>query len=134
MNPGVKMMLLFSREGEKEEHRERKEHTAKPEKEEKERFDPEEWVDGMENADGTSGEHWTYEQTEAVRKQVGSKCDPEAFWTAMNMMHSDYSKVLKAYNADRPEVYGSLAEAFLCDKDSKQGMEKLKEYWKHIVK
>lgn len=120
MNQSLKMMILFSRD--------QKEETTEKS------FDPEVWVSEMKNADDTSGGHWNRNQTESVRKQIGSGCDPESFWTAMNMMYSDYSEVLKTYGIDRPEVYGSLANAFLCDKDSKKGSEKLSAYWSNVVK
>ena len=91
-------------------------------------------VDKMRNEDGTTGAHWTQEQTEGVRKSRGIDCDPESFWAAMCMMYSDYHGVMQKFGVDRAEVYAELAKAFLCDKDSKQGREKLESYFECVSK
>ena len=91
-------------------------------------------VDKMRNEDGTTGAHWTQEQTEGVRKSRGIDCDPESFWAAMCMMYSDYHGVMQKFGVDRAEVYAELAKAFLCDKDSKQGREKLEAYFECVSK
>lgn len=96
-------------------------------------FDGKAWVNDMRNDDGTTGAHWTREQTESVRKSRGIDCDPETFWIAVNMMYSDYHNVMQKFGVDRAEVYAELAKAFLCDKDSKQGMDKLRAYWEYVV-
>lgn len=93
-----------------------------------------EWVSGMKNADGTTGPHWTMEQTEAARAQHGVNCDPLAFWAAMNMIYSDYAKVAEKVNANKMEFYVCMAKAFLEDKDSRnQGAEKLARYYEYVV-
>lgn len=82
----------------------------------------------------TRAEGWTQEQTEGVRKSRGIDCDPESFWAAMCMMYSDYHGVMQKFGVDRAEVYAELAKAFLCDKDSKQGREKLESYFECVSK
>lgn len=90
-----------------------------------------EWVDSMENEDGTEGEHWTYDQTESVRKQHGFECDGAEFYAAINMMYSDYYKVAKDYNLNNTDFYAKMANAFLCDKDSAD--RKLVKYYECVV-
>ena len=93
-----------------------------------------EWVQRMRNADGTTGPHWTMEQTEAARAQYGVICDPLAFWVAMNMIYSDYSKVAEKVNTNKMEFYVCMAKAFLEDPDARnQGGEKLARYYEYVV-
>ena len=88
------------------------------------------WVSTMDNADGTTGQHWSPEQTNAVMAQRGIVCDKANFYAAMNMMYSDYCMVAKSYSADNPNFYADLAAAFLHDKDAAPG--KLVTYWQTI--
>ena len=93
-----------------------------------------EWGQRMQNADGTTGPHWTMEQTEAARAQHGVSCDPLAFWVAMNMIYSDYAKAAEKVNANKMEFYVCMAKAFLEDKDARnQGGEKLARYYEYVV-
>jgi hypothetical protein len=92
------------------------------------------WVEGMKNADGTTGAHWTMEQIVALRDSRSiTDADPYALFIATNMIYSDYGEVLKKFGVDRPEVCIELARAFLLDPDSKQGMDKLKAYYRHVA-
>lgn len=93
--------------------------------------DAKRWTSKMQNADGTTGSHWTLEQTQDVAKQRGVTCDKNDFWVAMNMMYSDYCKVAKMYSVDNTNFYADMAAAFLQDKDAVDG--KLVEYWERIV-
>lgn len=98
-------------------------------------YDPKEWAKNLKNSDGSSGAHWSMEDTETVRKARNiNDCKPEDFWIAMNMMYSDYQGVAKKYGIDKPEFYADMARGFLTDKDSKQGREKLEAYYDHVVK
>lgn len=98
-------------------------------------YNPREWAKEMQNADGSSGAHWSMEDTETVRKTRNiNDCKPEDFWIAMNMMYSDYQGVAKKYGIDKPEFYADMARGFLTDKDSKQGREKLEAYYGYVVK
>ena len=97
-------------------------------------YDPKEWAKNMKNSDGSSGAHWSMEDTETVRKARNiNDCNPEDFWIAMNMMYSDYQGVAKKYGIDKPEFYADMARGFLTDKDSKQGREKLEAYYEYVV-
>lgn len=94
------------------------------------------WAESMQNEDGTSGAHWTVEQTTAVAKQHGIVFDhmTEKEWNlAMNMMYSDYCKTAKKYSVDKADFYADLAKDFLFDKDSVHPKEKLAAYYEGIV-
>ena len=90
-----------------------------------------EWVRGMKNGDGSTGEHWKPEQTEPFRTAHCHDCDKMEFWAAMNMMYSDYCEVAKKMNVDKPEFYAAMAKAFLMDEDA--GEEKLAKYMKYVA-
>lgn len=91
------------------------------------------WASKMENADGTTGPHWTIEQTEVVKNQRGIQWDPVEFNLAMNMIYSDYSEVFQTYGVrDKIYLYADMAYAFLSDKDARPG--KLALYYQNIVK
>lgn len=92
----------------------------------------EEWVHHMENADGSSGPHWTMTETEEVRTKHGIDCEPLAFWVAMNMMYSDYVCAAKYCGINTVEFYVHMAEAFLKDSDARP--DKLERYYRHIAR
>lgn len=82
------------------------------------REDAEEWTRHMKNADGSRGEHWSYEQTEQVRKQHGFDCNPTAFYAAMNMAYSDYYNTAQEFGLNNPDFYAKIAHDFLDDEDA----------------
>ena len=82
------------------------------------RDDAEEWTRRMRNADGSRGEHWSYEQTEQVRKQHGFDCNPTAFYAAMNMAYSDYYNTAKEFGLNNADFYANIAHDFLDDEDA----------------
>ena len=90
-----------------------------------------EWVEHMQNSDGTTGAHFKPEMAEQLRATMCPDCDKHEFWAAMNMMYSDYCEVAKKMNIDRPEYYGHMAKAFLTDKDASE--HKLAKYIKYIA-
>ena len=90
-----------------------------------------EWTGRMQNEDGTTGPHWSMEQTEQARKQRGIDCDPLEFVT-MNMMYSDYCKAAEKVNANSVDFYAYMARAFLDDKDAQP--DKLERYYRCIAK
>ena len=74
----------------------------------------------MENEDGTTGGHWTLEQTTSVAKSNGIEFIHfnEYDWCyTLNMIYSDY------YGAVPNDVstYVEIAKKFLCDKDAPEG-------------
>lgn len=91
-----------------------------------------EWVQKMKNADGSTGEHWTFEQTSQVMKQRGIDCDPAEFYATMNMLWSDYGSVAKKYGTDNVEFWAEMAKSFLLDKDAEGN--KLALYYENIAK
>lgn len=77
-------------------------------------------VNKMDNEDGSTGGHWTLEETNSVAKQNGITFDRfnEYDWNyVMNMKYSDY------YGAVPNDLssYVKLARKFLMDKDAKEG-------------
>lgn len=90
------------------------------------------WADQMENADGSRGAHWTAEQVRPYMQQVGFAGSPDDFYVMMNSMFSDFYKVAKKYNLDRPEFYADLAKAWLDDPDAME--DKAALYYRYIVK
>lgn len=95
------------------------------------RIDADEWTEKMKNADGSTGRHWNFEQTEQVRRQHGYDCDPAEFYAAINMMYSDYYKIGKEFNLNSVDFYAAMAHAFLDDEDA--GEDKLAKYYECIV-
>ena len=95
------------------------------------------WAEHMQNADGSTGPHWTMEQTTSIADSMGI---PEheiprwAWGVTMNMMYSDYYPVAVEFGLNRPEFYAALAKAFLLDKDGPGPERKLMEYYEHIAK
>lgn len=74
----------------------------------------------MENEDGTSGGHWSLDQTTSVAKQYDIKFTDfnEYDWNyIMNMIYSDYYGVVP--NDLKTYVY--MAKRFLEDKDAVRG-------------
>lgn len=92
------------------------------------------WAAHMQNADGTTGPHWTMGQTDAVANITGVSVKSCVWWAAMNMMYSDYYGVAAKYGIDRPEFYADLAKAFLMDKDAGGPEEKMAGYYYGVVK
>lgn len=90
-----------------------------------------EWTQGMVNADGTKGPHWTMEQTTEAMKKHGVDCDPVEFWAVMNSLYSDYCEALKKNNASTMETYVCLAKAWLEDDDAVK--DKASAYFTYIV-
>lgn len=84
------------------------------------------WVKHMQNSDGSSGAHWDYNQTEQVRQQKGYKCDPVAFYAAMNMMYSDYCQAARDIGCNTVDFYAAMAKAFLEDADAPE--DKIERY------
>ena len=94
------------------------------------------WVAAMENEDGSIGEHWTEDQTSAAARSIGvdlSAVGTAAWYTAMNMIYSDYYGVAHEYGLDRPDFYAKLAHAFLMDKDAGGPQRKIAAYYHCIA-
>lgn len=99
------------------------------------RLDPEmakEWMEGVENEDGTKGPHWTFEQAKTVMQQHNLSFDPYEFWAVLNAIYSDDVAVAKKYGVNKPEYYIDRAKAWLNDKDAVEG--KAAAYFCYVVK
>lgn len=90
------------------------------------------WMEHLQNEDGTTGPHWTMQQTTQVMKQKGIDCDPLEFWVAMNAMYSDYFGVAKKMNVNNVDFYVYMAKAFILDKDSQP--DRLARYYYYVTK
>lgn len=90
------------------------------------------WVAKMENSDGSTGAHWTMEQTKQIQSQKGIGLDPIKFWVTMNMMYSDYFMAAEKAGIGSVDFYADMAKAFLTDKDAQP--DKLDRYYHAIVK
>ena len=93
--------------------------------------DAEAWTSKMQNADGTTGPHWSYTQVKDVAKGRGIE-DAMQLWVTMCMLYSDYCIAISATCANTIDFYVDLAEAFLKDKDAQKN--KLALYYRYIVK
>lgn len=102
-------------------------------------FTPEDaaaWNAHMVNDDGSIGGHWAMEQTKDAAERIGIPSDhftPYCWWTAMNMMYSDYCMVAEKYGVSTVEFYADMAKAFLCDKDGGAPREKMAAYYHAIA-
>lgn len=68
----------------------------------------------MENVDGTDGEYWTLQQTTQVMNSNNLKYNPYDFYYVMNMLHSDFSKIL----GDDVKTYTEMTRAYIDDPDA----------------
>lgn len=91
-----------------------------------------EWTRRMQNEDGTTGPHWTIDQTNKVMEQRGVNEDPVKFWAAMNMIYSDFVNVAKKLGISNVDFYTEMTRAFLDDKDISG--DKLAKYYEYVVK
>lgn len=143
MNPMWKMMLLANSKDKEDDYTgygdrdyydgmKRNRHRDVEKKQEFGKSVIEKWVKSMENADGTNGGHWTYEQTEIVREQRDCDCDPDEFYAVMNMMYSDYYSVADKHGVNNANFYADLTEAFLNDEDAVD--DKVERYYECVVK
>lgn len=99
--------------------------------------DAKEWTANMQNADGTTGPHWSMDQTSAIADGMdvqGTDIPRWAWGVTMNMMYSDYYPVAVEFGLNRPEFYAALAKAFLLDKDGPGPEQKLMAYYEHIAR
>lgn len=93
----------------------------------------EEWASKLQNEDGSSGPHWTIEQTKRIMAQRNLSIDPAEFWMAINLIYSDFSPVAKKHGVGgNLDFYVDMAKAFLEDKDA--GANKIARYYECVVK
>lgn len=70
----------------------------------------------MKNIDGTTGEHWNYEQVKSLAMQ-NNIAHVGDFYYAINMLYSDYSQVLGGDMG----TFLKLAKAYMGDPDAPEG-------------
>lgn len=93
----------------------------------------EEWMDKLENEDGSRGPHWTIEQVKQLMQQRGVQGDPLKVWVGMNAEYSDMVITNRRYGIDRPEYYLDAAMArWINDKDAVD--DKLAAYYACVVR
>lgn len=94
------------------------------------------WVAGMQNEDGTTGGHWTVDETTEAAHAAGIRLDdisPACWHTAMNMMYSDYFGAASKFGVAKPAFFAELARDFLWDKDAGGPAAKLAGYYSGVV-
>lgn len=77
-------------------------------------------LENLVNEDGTTGPHWTLEQTTRIaeeRNLILSTYNNYDWCFVMNMMYSDYYKVI----GNDTSVYTNMSKHFLMDKDAVDG-------------
>lgn len=93
----------------------------------------EEWMAMLQNADGSKGPHWTFEEVKNLMQTRGVQGDPMVVWVAMNAEYSDRAMLNRKYGVDRPEYYLDAAVTnWLNDKDAVP--DKVAAYYTHVVK
>ena len=85
------------------------------------------WVDCMENKDGTTGEHWTWDQVAQVMRDKKMTMDMSEFYAVLNMMYSDYCSPRFDIN-----TYVDMAKDWIEDKDASEC--KTLKYYYFVVK
>lgn len=97
------------------------------------REEAEEWVRGMQSADGKKGGRWTLQEIQQYAGNYGISGDEVTdFFAVLNALHTDYGKVARKYGVDKMEFWADLAKAFIRDPDAMPG--KVKLYYECIAK
>lgn len=95
------------------------------------------WARSLDNQNGSSGAHWTIDETTNVAYSKGIDFDAiskEDWYMALNMAYSDYCVIANKYGVDNIDFYVDLAKQWLWDDDTINGNDKLDKYYKYIVK
>ena len=71
-------------------------------------------VSKMENVDGTTGEHWTIQQTTSLATSQGVNINKFDLYYVMNMLYSDFSEVI----GTDATIYLKMAVAYINDPDA----------------
>lgn len=90
----------------------------------------------MENEDGTRGPHWSIDETTVLASQygitLGSKFNRYDWFVALNMVYSDYYKVIiNITGSNNTKNYVEFAKAWLNDKDIDEG--KMWYYYVYVM-
>lgn len=91
------------------------------------------WMASLQNADGSRGAHWTFEEVKNLMQSRGVQGDPLIIWVGMNAEYSDSVMLNRKYGVDRPEYYLDAAlTRWLNDKDAVK--DKAAMYYTYVVK
>lgn len=74
-------------------------------------------VDDMVNVDGTTGQHWTLQQTNSLLTSNNLDCNKYDFYYVMNMLYSDFSSVV----GSDANIYMKMSKAYMDDPDAAEG-------------
>lgn len=78
--------------------------------------DAKSWMRTIKNADGTSGAHWTLEQSKEIMAKRSLVIDPYDFWVSLNMIYSSFAPVAKKHGVGGSmDFYVDMATAWLGD-------------------
>lgn len=91
-----------------------------------------EWVEMMDNTDGTMGAHWSKSQVQSIMRQRNSTLPFADMYAVMNSLYSDYYKVARKHGVNTLEFFFDLADAWLKDDDAVS--DKARSYFENIVK
>lgn len=85
----------------------------------------------MENEDGTRGPHWSLEETSALASQYGislsGKFNRYDWYVALNMVYSDYYKVLLNITGSNQEIISIVRSQYNTYKQRKEAIAKCDE-------
>ena len=73
-------------------------------------------VSKMVNADGTSGEHWSLQQTNALLSSNALNYNKYDFYYVINMLYSDFCDVVGSDS----NTYFKMAKAYIDDPDASE--------------
>lgn len=92
----------------------------------------EEWMESLENEDGTRGPHWKLDEVKRMMHQKGIDSEPYEFAAVMNALYSDYCKIFQKHNVNKPDMYMDMASAWINDRDAVK--DKAAAYYMHIAR
>lgn len=99
----------------------------------------EEWMKGLINVDGSTGPHWTKDQTKQIQQKKGlTDIDETAFWAAMNASYSDLCEFFAKHGLNQPEIYADYVTVYWFEDEDAVGggegnQEKLSAYYTAVV-
>lgn len=97
------------------------------------REDAQAWCAGMQNADGSTGPHWSLENAGEIMQKYGLSYSLYEFWAAINASYSDLCTFFKKYNIDALDTYIDYVKTFWFE-DKDAVADRLGAYYKAVVK
>lgn len=90
------------------------------------------WCDQMQNADETTGPHWSREKVHEIMGQYKLSYDLDTFYAVLNSIYSNYCEALRKNKASEMSVYIDLAKAWIEDRDAVKN--KASVYYSCVIK